>query len=36
MRTVTYVGQRAQGAQIAREPAQIPPPTRPTVTETIM
>ena len=34
MRTETYVGQRVQGVQIARGPAQIPPSTRPTVAET--
>ena len=33
---VTYVGQRAQGVQIAREPAQIAPPILPGVAETMM
>ena len=33
---VNYVGQRAQGVQIAREPAQIAPPILPGVAETMM
>ena len=34
LRNVTYVGQRAQGVQTAREPAQIAPPILPGVDET--
>ena len=36
IRNVTYVGQRAQGAQAAREPAQIAPPILPGVAETMV